>query len=66
MMNVLRLKQSGRHFADDSFECIVSKQNFHIMALISLKFVHKGEYDNKSSVQAPSLHQAIISTTKLA
>ena len=52
MMNVMRLKQSGRHFEDVSFECIVSLEYFHIMILISLKFRHKGKYGNKSSIQA--------------
>ena len=40
-VNTLRLRQNGRHFADDFFRCIFFKENTCISINISLKFVPK-------------------------
>ena len=45
-INTLRLRQNGRHFADDIFKCIFLNENIHILIKISLKFVHKGPINN--------------------
>ena len=39
--NTLRLRQNGRHFADDIFKCIFLNENVWISLKISLKFVPK-------------------------
>ena len=44
--NTLRLKQNGRHFPDDIFECIFLKENVWNSIKISLKFVSKGSINN--------------------
>ena len=38
MFNTLRLRQNGRHFADDTFKCIFMNENVWITINISLKF----------------------------
>ena len=45
-VNTLRPRQSGRHFADDIFNCILLNENVWIMIKISLKFVPKGPINN--------------------
>ena len=40
-INTLRLRQNGRHFADDIFKCIFFNENGFISINISLKFVSK-------------------------
>ena len=42
--------QNGRHFADDIFKCIFMNEKFCISIKISLKFVPKGQIDNKSAL----------------
>ena len=42
----LRLRQHGRHFADDTFKCIFLNENVIIAIKISLKFVPKGPINN--------------------
>ena len=44
--NTLRLKQNGRHFADDMFKWIFLKENVWIPIKISLKFVPRGPINN--------------------
>ena len=44
--NSLRLRQNGRHFADDTFKRIFLNENVGIWIKISLKFVHKGPVNN--------------------
>ena len=46
LINTLRLRQNGRHFADDIFKCIFLNENVWIPIEISLKFVPKGPIDN--------------------
>ena len=41
-VNTLRLRQNGRHFADDIFKYIFLNEYFWIPVKISLKFVPKG------------------------
>ena len=41
-INILRLRQNGRHFPDDTFKCIILNENVRISIKISLKFVPKG------------------------
>ena len=45
-INTLRLRQNGRHFADDVFKCIFLNENVWISLKISLKFVPKGPINN--------------------
>ena len=42
LLNTLRPRQNGRHFADDIFKRIFFKENIWISFKISLKFVPKG------------------------
>ena len=42
VINTLRLRQDGRHFANDIFKCIFLNENAWISIKISLKFVPKG------------------------
>ena len=42
----LRLRQNGRHFADNTFKCIFLNENIRILFEISLKFVPKGSIKN--------------------
>ena len=46
LVNTLRPKQNGRHFADDIFRCIFLNENVCISIKISLKFVPKGSINN--------------------
>ena len=45
-LNTLRLRQNGRHFADDILKCICLNENIWISIEISLKFVPKGPINN--------------------
>ena len=47
ILNTLRPRQNGRHFADDIFKCIFLNENVWIPIEISLKFVPKGHYLNQ-------------------
>ena len=52
MLNTLRPRQNGRHFADDIFKCIFLTENVWIAINISLKFVPKVQINNiPASVQ---------------
>ena len=42
--------QNGRYLADDIFQCIFMNENFCIAIQILLKFVPKGQIDNKSAL----------------
>ena len=44
--NTLRLRQNGRHFADENFKRIFLKENVEITIKISLKFVPKSPIVN--------------------
>ena len=46
LINTLRSRQNGRHFADDTFKCIFMNENVRISINISLKFVPKGLINN--------------------
>ena len=46
LINTLRRRQNGRHFADDIFKCIFFNENVWILIKISLKFVPKGPINN--------------------
>ena len=46
LLNTLRLRQYGRHFADDILKYIFLKENVWISIKISLKFVPKGPINN--------------------
>ena len=46
MLNTLRPRQNGRHFADDIFKCIFVNEDVWISIKISLKFVPKGPINN--------------------
>ena len=46
VFNTFRLRQHGRHFADDTFKRIFLKENVIISTKISLKFVPKGPINN--------------------
>ena len=41
----LRLRQNGRHFADDIFKCMSLNEKFWILNKISLKYVPQGLID---------------------
>ena len=45
LINSLRPRQNGRHFADDNLKYIFLNENVWILIKISLKFVHKGPID---------------------
>ena len=45
-LNTLRLRQNGRHFADDVLKCIFLNENMWISLEISLKFVPEGPINN--------------------
>ena len=45
-VNTLRLRQNGRHFADDTIKRIFMNENVGIFIKISLKFVPKGPINN--------------------
>ena len=42
LFNTLRLRQNGRHFANDNFKCSFLNGKVWISITISLKFVHNG------------------------
>ena len=46
LVNTLRPRQNGCHFADDIFKCIFLNENVSIAIKISLKFVPKGPINN--------------------
>ena len=46
VVNTLRPRQNGRHFADDNFKCIFLKDNVLIWIKISLSYVPKGPIIN--------------------
>ena len=46
MINTMRPRQNGRHFADDTFKRIFLNENVRISIKISLKFVPKGPINN--------------------
>ena len=46
LINKLRPRQNGRHFADDIFKYIFLNENAWITIKISLKFVPKGPINN--------------------
>ena len=46
LLNTLRPRQNGRHFADDILKSILLNENVCIPIEISLKFVPKGPIDN--------------------
>ena len=46
LLNSMRLRQNGRHFADDVFKCNFFNENVWIPIKISLKFVSKGPINN--------------------
>ena len=46
MVNTLRPKQNGRHFADDTFKRIFLNENIRISIKMSPKFVPKGLINN--------------------
>ena len=50
LVNTLRPRQNGRHFADDIFNCIFLNENIGILINISLKFVPKGQINNIPSL----------------
>ena len=50
MVNTLRPRQNGRHFADDTFKRIFVNENVRILIEISLKFVSKGPINNNPSL----------------
>ena len=46
LLNTLRPRQNGCHFADSIFNCILVNENIWIPIKISLKFVPKGSINN--------------------
>ena len=46
IVNTLRPRQNGRHFADDILRCIFLNENIWISIEISLKFFPKGPINN--------------------
>ena len=46
ILNTLRPRQDGRHFADDIFKCLFLNENVWIPIKISLKFVPTGPINN--------------------
>ena len=46
VVNTLRPRQNGRHFADDTFKRIFLNENVRILIKISLKFVPEGPINN--------------------
>ena len=50
LLNTLRPRQNGRHFADDTFKRIFLNENVRISIKISLKFVPKGPINNNPSL----------------
>ena len=50
LINTLRPRQDGHHFADDTFKRIFLNENVRISIKISLKFVAKGPINNIPSL----------------
>ena len=48
--NTMRLRQNGRHFADDTFKRIFVNEKVCILIKISLKFVPQGAFDNYAAL----------------
>ena len=46
LINTLRPRQNGRHFADGTFKCIFFNENVLISLKIPLKFVPRGPINN--------------------
>ena len=46
LINILRPRQNGRHFADNIFKCILLNENAWILLKISLKFVREVRINN--------------------
>ena len=56
LVNSLRPRQNGRHFADNIFKCIFSNENVRISIQISRQFVPRGQiYSNPTLVQIMNL-----------
>ena len=49
-INTLRPRQNGRHFPDNIFKCIFLNEDEWILIKISLKFVPKGQINNKRAL----------------
>ena len=61
MIHTLRLRQSGRHFPDDIFNCIFFNDNLWILITIPLKFAPEGPiYNVRANGLVPTRQQAII------
>ena len=50
IVNTLRPRQNGRHFADDTFKHIFLNENVRIAIKMSLMFVPKGPFHNNSAL----------------
>ena len=50
IVNRLRPRQNGRHFADDIFKCSFFNENLWIPIKISLKFVPRGPINNNPAL----------------
>ena len=55
VINALRLRQAGRHFADDILKCIFSNETVSISIQISLKFIPDSPFSN-----IPALVQIMV------
>ena len=49
-INILKLSQNNCHFSGHIFKCISMNEKFCILICISLKFVPKGPFDNKTAL----------------
>ena len=59
VINILRPRQNGRRFADDTFKRIFLNENVIISTKISLKFVPKGPINNNTAlVQIMAWHRS--------
>ena len=47
---ILRLRQNGRHFADNIIKCIFFNENCCILIKISLKYIPRGPFSNKPAL----------------
>ena len=50
LVNTLRPRQKGRHFADDTYKRIFLNENVRISIKISLKLVPKGPINNNPAL----------------
>ena len=56
--NTMKPEQNGCRFTNNNFKCIFFYENDRILIGISLKFVPKSQFDNKSAlVQVMAWHQ---------